>query len=249
MIAYIAHGFGYCNISSASLEMQENDIILINSNAENNFTAQPDTQRMDIYYCCFFPEVSNIWEHLVREYPNHADFFDGRASYMVLTDSSGRELRDIFIRMIDEQMERRKDNDEVMKAYLDVLLLKLFRTEAEREKAITYRNNTVDRTIRYINRHIYRQVSLKELSEYHHMTTFYLCRTFKKYTGMTIKEYALKMRLEHIADILKNTNRPIEEILEAYDLGAGYLKQSFRESYGMNMKEYRKKYYYRGREM
>ena len=148
--------------------------------------------------------------------------------------------------MIDEQMEQPFGYQYILPSYLKILLTKIFRNSSS-DSSITaaYKNNTVDRTIRLIHRHIYQDFTLHEIADIHHMTTSYICRLFKKHTGMTITQYTNNVRLEKIEDLLKNTNRSLEEILEPFEFSSEHLKRLFKKKNGIGMSAYRKNFHYR----
>lgn len=72
-------------------------------------------------------------------------------------------------------------------------------------------------------------------------TREHISRCFKKYTGLTVTEYVNRLRLNFIANMLKNSDRNISDII--YDSGFGNISWAsnlFKEKYGMTMKEFRK---------
>ena len=66
---------------------------------------------------------------------------------------------------------------------------------------------------------------------------------FKKATGMTIYQYLLSVRVEHLAYLLSTTDRPFVDI--AYEVGFrdfGNVSRTFRKFKGCTPLEYRRKY-------
>ena len=66
---------------------------------------------------------------------------------------------------------------------------------------------------------------------------------FKKATGMTIYQYLLGVRVEHLAYLLCTTDRPYVDL--AYEVGFrdfGNISRTFRKFKGCTPVEYRKKY-------
>lgn len=72
-------------------------------------------------------------------------------------------------------------------------------------------------------------------------THSYLCRSFKKYVGMTPVEYINNARLTYAENLLLNTDRPIIEIcMEAGFENLSNFYERFRERLGTTPQRYRK---------
>ena len=69
----------------------------------------------------------------------------------------------------------------------------------------------------------------------------HLSRSIKKYMGMTLSEFINDLRLKFIANMLKNSNHDIADII--FESGFGNISwaaELFRQKYGMTMSNYRK---------
>lgn len=75
-------------------------------------------------------------------------------------------------------------------------------------------------------------------------TTFYshatVAKTFKKYVGVTLNDYVMSLRLEHAAELLKNTSDTVLRVcsLCGYDSLSYFIKQ-FKKKYGVTPLQYR----------
>lgn len=107
------------------------------------------------------------------------------------------------------------------------------------------RNKIVDKTIRYINYNFNFGVRVCDIAEALHLSEEYLCRLFKKHTGMTIKQFIINLKIERIKDLLKNTDRNIESIAVSLNCDQTYLNRLFKKHTGMTLLNYRKKYHYK----
>ena len=68
----------------------------------------------------------------------------------------------------------------------------------------------------------------------------YVCRSMKKYMGVTVTEFINELRLTYICNILLNSNHSITEII--YESGfnnISWAAELFKAKYGMTMREYR----------
>lgn len=70
----------------------------------------------------------------------------------------------------------------------------------------------------------------------------HISRTLKKHTGMTVSEYINSLRLNFIANMLRNSNYSISQII--FDSGfnnISWASEQFKAKYGITMREYRQK--------
>lgn len=70
----------------------------------------------------------------------------------------------------------------------------------------------------------------------------HVSRSLKKHTGMTVTEYINSLRLNYIANMLRNSNYSISQII--FDSGfnnISWASEQFKLKYGMTMREYRSK--------
>lgn len=68
--------------------------------------------------------------------------------------------------------------------------------------------------MKYIDLHFSEELSLDFLAQYQNINKFHLSHEFKKYTGLTLKEYIITTRLSHAKDLLKYTEKTVQEISE-----------------------------------
>jgi len=69
----------------------------------------------------------------------------------------------------------------------------------------------------------------------------HIARSIKKYTGMSASEYVNDLRLNYIANMLKNSNHSISDII--FESGFGnisWASEKFKEKFGVTMTKYRK---------
>lgn len=76
--------------------------------------------------------------------------------------------------------------------------------------------------IDYINEHLGRGVSLRELAAIAQLTQFHFCRAFKQTTGLSPHQYLIKQRVEQAKQLLKSGKMKISEVAVA----CGFTHQS-----------------------
>ena len=93
----------------------------------------------------------------------------------------------------------------------------------------------------YIEDHLDQDLSLEKIAGEFHYSKFYIARTFKNHTGLTLYKYIQGRRLDEAARKLTETDQPIMEIA----LEAGYgsqqaFTQAFRGACLCTPQEYRR---------
>ncbi len=94
----------------------------------------------------------------------------------------------------------------------------------------------------YIEKNSDQELTLEKIAGALNYSKYYLARTFKNQTGMTLHKYIQGRRLREAAGKLEETAQPIVEIA----LEAGYgsqqaFTQAFRRAYGYTPQEYRRR--------
>lgn len=93
----------------------------------------------------------------------------------------------------------------------------------------------------YIEENLDKELSLEKIAEKFSYSPFYIARTFKDETGITLYKYIQGRRLDEAARKLAETDQPIVEI--AFEAGYGSQQaftQAFRRKYTCTPREYRR---------
>ncbi len=245
--AYAAHSPGTLYLSGiGAVDADENDTFLIPPGTAFRFLPIKGLRRMDVYYCYFSPDAigKHMSDVLSEQFAHFRRLLDGSKKYIRAADTASRDIRDIFIRMIDEDLSALPCSSEALSGFLRVLLVKLLR--ASENKTVTNNNSRMtDEAVRYINMHMYEKISLAGIAEHLKLSPSFICRRFKADTGMTTAQFINRVRTEKIKDILKNTSKPVEAIPEMFSCSPEHLKRMFKSQTGMSMTEYRSKYNYK----
>jgi len=98
----------------------------------------------------------------------------------------------------------------------------------------------VIRAKEYVEAHLDESISLEQLVQHAGVSRFYLCKLFKKSTGMTVTEHVARMRLEKAKALLVDPANRISEV--AFAAGFGSIPQFnsvFKRYVGVAPTEYR----------
>lgn len=92
----------------------------------------------------------------------------------------------------------------------------------------------------FLRSNISRDVSLPEIAAFADATPAYLSNLFHQQTGLTIKQYQQKIRMEHACHLLKTTDSRVTDIAaQTGFIDRRYFTRIFKETYGMTPQEYR----------
>ncbi|MFT3952394.1 MAG: AraC family transcriptional regulator [Oscillospiraceae bacterium] len=123
---------------------------------------------------------------------------------------------------------------------LATLLTALFAEDvgAEKSSAATRRLLPVKE---YLDVHFAGQIRLDALAERFFLNKFYLTKLFKKQFGVTINGYVIHRRIAKAKELLRFTDRPVEEIAQACGMeDAAYFARVFKQAEGVSPRHYRK---------
>lgn len=100
-----------------------------------------------------------------------------------------------------------------------------------------------DQLCEYIRTHLCEEFTRQELAETVHLNPDYLARLFKRRTGLTVKEYVRRERLNLAKHLLRNTEHSISEIaIETGFTTQAYFANTFHHEFGISPSDYRGKY-------
>lgn len=94
--------------------------------------------------------------------------------------------------------------------------------------------------LQYIQTNYQSPISIAELADLCHFSTYYFMRFFKKHTNMTCIEYINSYRLSKSLEQLENSSLSVTEIaLENGFNNISYFNRQFKKRFGITPKEYR----------
>lgn len=94
--------------------------------------------------------------------------------------------------------------------------------------------------LRYIWNNYKRQLTLKEIADEVYLSTYYLCRIFKKELGCTVMDYVKKVRMDEAKRLLKGSEFNVVQIAQKLGYSdPGHFSRVFKNSEGVPPTEYR----------
>jgi AraC-like DNA-binding protein len=92
----------------------------------------------------------------------------------------------------------------------------------------------------FVQSHIEEPVTLAQVAQHVHVSAFYFCKVFKKATGMTLTEYAARVRVEKAKTLLVDPSLRISEVVYAAGFGSiPRFNSVFKRYVGMPPTRYR----------
>jgi AraC family transcriptional regulator len=95
----------------------------------------------------------------------------------------------------------------------------------------------------FIQVYLTENLSLEALGQQIGFSPYYFARLFRQSTGESPHQYVLRLRLERVQSLLKNTDLSLTQIaLESGFANQSHLTQSFKRQFGVTPKTYRQAY-------
>ena len=101
----------------------------------------------------------------------------------------------------------------------------------------------IKRALAYIDKHLYQNPSLRDISDYVYLSETYFSKLFKKEMGLTLVQYVNQRKLDQAKILLRESDTPIESIAKALGFSRpSYFSKIFKEAMADTPHGYRKKY-------
>ena len=114
--------------------------------------------------------------------------------------------------------------------------------EADTPKAEINVDAATGKILRYIQKEYRNQITLDRIASEVNISKYYLCRLFKKHTGMSVSEYIMHYRITEVKKQLISTDEPIMQIAEANGFKTyTYFSALFKHLEAVSPAVYRKK--------
>ncbi len=255
-IAYVASGRGIHLIGDREYSVSKGDLFIINYNISHEFRSlqnEPDTMLM-VYNCIFNPDFldyslvncrdfSDITRHFLFRslFPEEVD----NQSDIRLQGHDGRGIEELYEKMFREYHQRENGYIEMLRAYFIELLITIFRafrkSSTLSERIGEGQQQVIKKVMLHMKNNYTQELKLEDLSLMAFLSRNYFCKLFKNVAGMTVTEYAQKIRIEEACRLLRETDSKIIEI--ASEVGYRDIKffnQVFKRNTGMTPSAYRK---------
>lgn len=150
----------------------------------------------------------------------------------------GIAVREMLNGILDEFSTRRILYRENASAFMRMLLVQLLRSSVE---TASQGAKAVEQIISCIRTHYCQPLTNTEFSKLTGYHEYYLNRLFVRYTGSSIHQYLLDVRISHAKKLLLNTDLPLGVIAEQTGFGSStYFSRYFRQVNGLSPTQFRR---------
>lgn len=115
--------------------------------------------------------------------------------------------------------------------------------QSTREGAIAKGNETVKACVTYLEENFTEKITLEMIADHVHLHPNYLCALFKNFTGQSIFQHLIQLRIENAARILRKEHISISETaLRCGFESISFFTRKFKAHMGVTPREYAKRY-------
>ena len=141
----------------------------------------------------------------------------------------------------EETLEGQINCSSQLLAAMALLLKYSYYSIASRQETVSDQNNTLrlNRIMDYIADHYTEKLSLEQLAEMEHITTFHASHFIRNMLGMSFQQYVNQVRFEHALTLFETTRLSATDVcLEVGFSSTRYLNQMFETNLHCSYKEY-----------
>lgn len=238
-LIYVRKGRVKLHISSKEWVITRPSVIFI-SNLEKH-SVFSESENYDRYSVAFLPADTM---RMVDSDKLMSPFCDRPAGFSNVVDVSDiiEELDILFSMLLREHKNDEKKLGDSCASVFRVILISILRHSPESfPYKDTEKGAIVQDVRRMLEKNLEKDLSLEEISEGFHISTYYLSHIFKDITGYSVKNYRLLCRLASARELLVSTEHTIKEICEITGFpDMSNFSRRFKFEYGVTPTEYRK---------
>ena len=149
------------------------------------------------------------------------------------------ELTSIDSKFVDEVYET-NDNAQ-LRMCINKVVISYVEFVADKTKKYKY-DYIVQHAIEYIKDNYEKNLSLESIANAIHVSSYYLCHTFKQFMNCSIKQYIIRVKIGRVQALLLNLNLSIDEIcvMVGYQNNRHFV-ETFKKLHGVTPHQYRAK--------
>lgn len=250
-IAYILKGSGYHYLNGNRHEVFEGNLFLLTPKSEHNFVAI--TEPFEWANVLFVPSVIDeslldtidIKEIVKALIFSDAIHYDTASLSDIELNKNMYNLNRIFHEMQNEYDAKEPGYQDVLKSYLQILLVKIFRAhflEAGTTKTGKQNSKIADMVFEYLRENSFNDdLNIEQLAKRAFYSPQYLRKIFRQETGIPLGAFIRNKRMELAHELLLSTDLSVAKIMEKvgfHDSKSFYL--AFKKKFGttpMRLKE------------
>lgn len=206
---------------------------------------------------CFFVDCMNYhkyqtydnsgWEFLWLHFygASSAGYYDEftRNGFRIINIETGGDFESSFRELLEVNKNRGMFSEVRSSAGIMDILTSLLMFDQISQNDLYGIPDYIKNTIKYVDKHFKEDITLEGLSKLQHVSKYHLSREFKRFYGITIREYIINSRVTYAKELLKYTDLTVNEI--SYSCGienVSHFINLFSDREEMTPLAYRKKW-------
>ncbi|MBN2853081.1 MAG: helix-turn-helix domain-containing protein [Clostridia bacterium] len=240
---YVHSGKGKVIINSREYNLVSGNLVFCPPHVENQIIA--DEEEPFILTGINF----DFTDHFIDSpyiYPINADLFDEAkiTEYVQFTDFEGfrtllnfqhdEKLRQLILDMIHIFEAKKRYWKVHLNGLLKTFIARVVEQTSQHEFDVTTANK-YDEILDYISLHYNTEITNVEIAGHFHYNPDYINKIIFSYTGLTIKQYIIDLRIRKAINLLINSNMTINEISEEVGCSTtNYFSKLFKKKTGFS---------------
>lgn len=247
-MVYITGGKSIHTLDETEVVVKKGDFFIINYDTGHKYTLI-DQEEFHLINVLFKPQLIDKALQNCRSFQELIHHYLIRIPYAALKNNPTRVIyhdMDGSIFQILDKMQREYDKKEtgyieLLRCYLIEVIIRTMRTISKEERSSLPQGSSFLKE--YIDQNYMKQISLSQVSKELNFSLSYLCRKFKKDTGVTFVSYLQQRRMEQSGRLIANTDKTISEIAELVGYqDIKFFYKVFKKHWAMTPAEFRKAY-------
>ncbi|MGN0182370.1 MAG: AraC family transcriptional regulator [Candidatus Ornithomonoglobus sp.] len=252
-LSYIYEGRGKNYTNAESETVKDSNFLLIKPGMEHSVTSPKKNDGALVRVCnCLFTQ--DYFDSLIKEYTvvpelnSYAlhDMLLNKDPFCIkLSDDNAHNIRHLMWLIAHEYNHFTAGSELIIRhSMLDLIIsiTRLYEYQTKNAAPTVSRSAEIDELMKYMRSNFGYKLTLDFLASHVHLSREYLSRYFKQYTGKTISEFLLEVRISRAKQMLRTSSYSVSDI-GAY---CGYpsvsnFQKAFKKAEGISPSQYRKK--------
>lgn len=202
LIVYTLSGEGILDYRGLTYILKKGDCFFINCMEHHHYKV-PDGSNWEF-----------LWVHFNGN--NSLGYFEefSRNGFRIIQPHESMVFENTLYKLIDINQNKCAATDVFTSQYIHTLLTELISENTTGNLPHLLLPEYIKDIMKYIDLHFSEDLTLDFLAAQQNINKFHLSHEFKKYTGFTVKEYIITTRISHAKDLLKYTEKSVQEISE-----------------------------------
>lgn len=218
-ITYVSNGSGYHWFGEKKYSVKKGDLFFIDCSISHYF--RPISDDFEWMNCIFLPQcidasliqdnnAQSILKFVLFYYLN-VDSIDSLNDFHLTNDTD--RFYTLFHEMYWEYENAKTGYQEILKQYLLILLMRIFRSYNTRKVNDTFEDEMLNNILAYLHENCEKQIKVKDLARQAFLSTGYFSTFFKQKTGLKFTDYMHKLRIEKACELLSQSDIPVQSIM------------------------------------